>query len=175
MIAEATTKLALKIEPLTPENFKPFGQVIDKNQAEFFYINNGGTKRYHRLADTDTLDQGGNSIISLFESKAKSMPFRIEMVERHPLGSQAFIPINGIPFLVVVAQPGESPQIEDLHAFYSDGTQGVSYNKNVWHHPVIALDDDLLQVVVDRVGDGNNCDEYFFDKTLYVELDAPSA
>jgi ureidoglycolate lyase len=86
------------------------------------------------------------------------LPYRFDMVERHPLGSQAFVPLNGQRFVVVVAPPGESVEIESLRAFVTNGRQGVNYHRGTWHMPLIALEAGQEFLVIDRAGEGANCD-----------------
>ncbi|CCN69428.1 ureidoglycolate lyase [Vibrio nigripulchritudo] len=152
----------LIVEPLTKDAFSPFGDVIESEGSEFFLINNGSTKRFHHLAQADTSAYGGNTIISIFEATPLSYPLDIEMLERHPLGSQAFMPLFGNPFLIVVAAGSDKPDANTLRAFLSNGKQGVNYHKGVWHHPVLALSSNDQFLVVDRNGEGSNCDEYYF-------------
>ncbi|RRV05619.1 ureidoglycolate lyase [Pseudomonas sp. v388] len=162
---------ALTLEPLTKEAFAPFGDVIETAGSAHFMINNGSTQRFHRLAEVDTALPDDKAIISIFRAQALPMPLTIAMLERHPLGSQAFIPLLGNRFLIVVAPAGDVPQAGLTRAFVSNGQQGVNYHRGVWHHPVLALQaqDDFL--VVDRSGSGNNCDEYFFAEHQRMRLD----
>ncbi|MEH6826161.1 MAG: ureidoglycolate lyase [Motiliproteus sp.] len=164
--------LILHPAPLTQAAFAPYGEVIETRGREFFMINSGSTRRYHRLAEVQLSSAADQAIISIFRAQALAMPIRIRMLERHPLGSQAFIPLKGQPFLILVAEPGENPAPEQLRAFLSDGTQGVNYHRNVWHHPLLccAEEDDFL--VVDRAGSGNNCDEYCFADQTEIWLDS---
>lgn len=154
----------LIIEPLSKEAFAPFGDVIETEDSEFFMINNGSTRRYHKVATVETAQPEDQAIISIFSAQALEMPLTVRMLERHPLGSQAFIPLLGQPFLIVVAPLGDAPESALVRAFRSNGRQGVNYHRGVWHHPVLTIEkrDDFL--VVDRSGSGNNCDEHFFDE-----------
>ncbi|MFT5782008.1 MAG: ureidoglycolate lyase [Pseudomonas sp.] len=154
----------LQIEPLTKEAFAAFGDVIETDGSAHFMINNGSTRRYHQLATVQTAQPEDNAIISIFSAEALDMPLTVRVLERHPLGSQAFIPLLGKPFLIVVAPVGDAPQSELVRAFRSNGRQGVNYHRGVWHHPVLTIEkrDDFL--VVDRSGSGNNCDEHFFNE-----------
>ena len=163
--------LILRPEPLTAEVFAPYGDVIETANRDFFMINNGSTKRYHRLAEVQLGTPEDRGIISIFRAQALSMPLNIKMMERHPLGSQAFIPLKQNPFLLLVAEPGETPAAASIRAFVTDGTQGVNYHRGVWHHPILCCEaeDDFL--VVDREGEGNNCDEYFFADETEILLD----
>ncbi|MGB2078979.1 MAG: ureidoglycolate lyase [Vibrio sp.] len=147
----------LNILPLTPENFAPFGDVIQTQDQDFFLINKGSTRRYHQLANVDV--GTGEAIISIFEATPLTYPLTIEMMERHPLGSQAFMPLFGNPYLVVVAPPTDALDPDSICAFYSNGKQGVNYHSGVWHHPVLALTPNDQFLIVDRSGEGNNCDE----------------
>ncbi len=153
----------LPIEPLTAEAFAPFGEVIETEGRDYYLINSGSTRRYHRLADIDANSGDGQPVVSIFRARRPVYPLTIGMMERHPLGSQAFIPLKGHPFLIVVAPAGERVNREDLRAFISNGRQGVNYRRGVWHHPLLVLQPEDELLVVDRAGSGNNCDECFFD------------
>lgn len=152
----------LLIEPLTKAAFAEFGDVIEVGNNDYFLINNGSTRRYHQLAQADVDEQGGQAIISIFQATPLEYPLTIKMLERHPLGSQAFIPLLGQPYLIVVAPKGDTPTLTSCRAFLSNGQQGVNYLKGVWHHPVLALTGDDRFLIVDRAGKGNNCDEVHF-------------
>jgi ureidoglycolate lyase len=160
----------LQIEPLTKEAFAAFGDVIETDGSAHFMINNGSTQRFHQLATVETAQPDDQAIISIFSAERLPMPLTVRMLERHPLGSQAFIPLLGKPFLIVVAPIGDAPQSELVRAFRSNGRQGVNYHRGVWHHPVLTIEkrDDFL--VVDRSGSGNNCDEHFFNEDEQVLL-----
>ncbi len=157
--------LPLAVQPLTREAFAPFGEVIEASDAaQHFTINAGNTERYHDLARIEP-GPDGRVIVSLFRGQPRTLPFTVTMMERHPLASQAFIPMSGKPYLVVVAPAGEPPKVEDLKVFLARGDQGVNYATGVWHHPLLALEAVCDFLVVDRSGPGHNCDE--------VQLDTP--
>ncbi|MFY0664489.1 MAG: ureidoglycolate lyase [Natronospirillum sp.] len=157
-------------EPLTQGAFAPFGDVIETAERDVFMINQGNTRRYHKLAEVQTGPADGRAIISIFQAWAHSFPLRIRMLERHPHGSQAFIPMRGQPYLIVVAPAGDEPDVRALRAFIAHGNQGINYHPGTWHHPVLALahQDDFL--VVDRAGDIANCDEHYFPEQLDIQL-----
>jgi ureidoglycolate lyase len=156
----------LAVEPLTREAFAPFGEVIEASDAVRHYtINGGNTERYHDLAHIDP-GQEGRAIVSIFRGQPRALPFRVEMMERHPKASQAFIPLSGRPSLVVVAPAGAAPAAKDLRLFLARADQGVNYAAGVWHHPLLALEAVCDFLVVDRAGPGPNCDE--------VRLDPPA-
>jgi ureidoglycolate lyase len=149
----------LPVQPLTREAFAPYGDVIDTEGAQSFLINVGTTRRYHDLASIDTLAEGGRPIVSIFRAVSiAQLPLTIREVERHPLGSQAFIPLGDLPFLVVVAsEQAESAPLTPA-AFITNGRQGVNYRRGVWHHPLLAFHQGSDYVVIDRGGSGDNCE-----------------
>lgn len=163
----------LQIEPLTASAFSPFGAVIQLEGARHYPINEGTTERFHALALTDTQAAGGETGISLFRGQAFTLPFRLRVMERHPLSSQAFIPLQTQAddrYLVVVAPPGPL-DVGQLRAFLARGFQGVQYARGVWHHPLIALDRNSDFLVVDRIGEDPNCDEIALGSEIIAYLD----
>ena len=148
--------------PLTREEFAPFGEVIETDSAERRTINAGSTVRFHDLARVDVAARGGYPLINLFRAQPLPLPLTIRIMEHHPLGSQAFIPVDHAPFLVVVAPGTDAPRLAELCAFVTDGRQGVNYRRGVWHHPVIAMTRETDFVVVDRGGPGDNLVEVEF-------------
>lgn len=161
--------ITLTPQPLTAEAFAPFGDVIETKDRDSFLINNGSTKRYHQLANID-LDEQGAAIISIFRATSLSMPLPILMLEKHPLGSQAFIPMQNSAFLIVVAPKSDSIDPTEIKAFISNGKQGINYRRNVWHHPILALHDNDDFLVIDRTGPGDNCDEFYFSQEQSILL-----
>ena len=149
-------------EPLTAEAFAPFGRVIEAgDDATRISINQGHAVRYDRLAELDVADGGGSGAISLFRAKPLAEPV-LRMFERHPLGSQSFVPLSGRPYLVAVAPAGDF-DVSGVRVFRAAAGQGVHYAKGVWHHFLLVLEEgDFL--VVDRVGPGDNCDEVALDE-----------
>ncbi|PRD45745.1 ureidoglycolate lyase [Phyllobacterium phragmitis] len=157
---------SLGVRPLTKEAFAPFGDVIETDGAEMRLINHGTTERFHDLANVEATGEAAWVLINIFRGQAFAPPIDIAMFERHPLGSQAFMPLERRPFLVVVAEdehgrPGR-PQ-----AFLAEGHQGVNYRRNIWHHPLLALEQASEFLVVDRGGEGNNLEEFFFEGVVY--------
>lgn len=169
MIATRRTS-ALSPQPLTRAAFAPFGDVIELEGAERFAINGGTTTRFHDLAHIDTNTGGGRPLLSLFRAQPTQRPFRVRLMERHPLGSQAFVPLLPRPFLVLVAPPGDPPEPSSLTLFLTQGFQGVNYGRGVWHHPLLALDVESDFLIVDRGGPGKNCDEHHFSDDVEVIL-----
>lgn len=157
----------LLIEPLTREAFAPFGDVIELEGARQIPINLGTTMRYHDLAHIDVADEGGRPLVNVFRGEPRALPFEVQMLERHPLGSQAFVPLTDKPYLIVVAPKGELVPAS-MRAFVSRGWQGVNYAKGVWHHPLIALDEVTDFIVIDRGGNGHNCDEQTLPESVWL-------
>lgn len=152
-----TIKLA--IEPLTRADFSPFGDVIEMAGAEHYSINEGFAERFTDLARIDTDPEGGETIVSLFRGRPRALPIEITFVERHPLGSQAFYPLQKRDWLIVVAHSTMPPTGRTLRAFRASGQQGINYARNVWHHPLLVLDQDSDFLIIDRKGPGNNLEE----------------
>ncbi len=160
--------IPLKLQPLTAQAFAPFGDVIEKTAASVQEINHGQTRKYADLAQVDTANAGGRPAMHIYNSSPVSLPLRIETLERHPLGSQAFIPLHPRPFLIVVAPAGAAPQASQVRGFFSNGQQGVNYRKGVWHHYQITLHEASDYLVIDRAGPGGNFEEYRLAQALVI-------
>ncbi len=152
--------------PLTKSAFAGFGDVIETEGAEQRLINAGTTTRFHDLAGIDVGDENGRPLVNIFRGQPFAFPVSVAMMERHPLGSQAFFPLANRPFLVVVA-PDEDGRPGTPIAFLAAGDQGVNYGKNVWHHPLLALNAVSDFLVVDRGGPGDNLQEHTYPGAPY--------
>lgn len=157
----------LDITPLTAAAFAPFGQVIEADPATMRLINSGTTERYHALGRAQALGEGAEVILNIFRGQPRAFPYAVDMMERHPYGSQSFHPLSGRPWLVVVAEdrggiPGE-PRV-----FLARGDQGINYSANIWHHPLMTLREASDFLVVDRLGQEHNLEEYFYDKPFII-------
>lgn len=162
------SEIHIKLEPLTKEAFTPFGNVIETQGAKHFPINGGTIERYHDLADVE-IDDEGCAIISIMEcTQTSELPYRIKVIERHPLGSQAFIPMKPIPMIIAVSPPGDTPDLNAIRAFISNGIQGVNYRSGVWHMPLISNIQGQQYLIVDRSGPGHNCDEVVIDDQVVI-------
>ena len=147
--------LIVNPKPITKENFKRFGDMITTSDIKPLEINNGYAKRYDGIAKLDTKTNNGESTICIFSALKRSFPMKIDMMEKHPLGSQAFIPMKETTFLTLVAPEGKKPDLEKIESFIIPNGIGVNYNTGVWHFPLISTEDmDFL--VVDRKGSGDN-------------------
>jgi len=142
--------------PLTSDAFAQFGEVIDLATAKQIPINYGSTTRFNDLATIDTGDENGRTLINVFRSRPVSLPHTVKIMERHPLGSQAFLSMSDIAFLVLVAPPVQTVHADDLELFITDGRQGVNFYKNTWHHYQLVLGRQTDFVVIDRGGRGEN-------------------
>ena len=156
----------LNIQPLDKAVFAPFGTVIETVGAKQISINQGTTTRFDAMSGVDVEEAGGQPIISLFRGNRRPDPIEIHLLERHPLGSQAFMPLSQHEWLVVVAHgnaAGDAPDFSTLVCFKASGIQGVSYNRGTWHHPLLTLQASQDFLVIDRQGDGHNLDEVWHD------------
>ena len=157
----------LTIRPLTRAAFAPFGDVVETDPATMRLINGGTTERYHALGHPEALGEGAELIISLFRGQPRSLPYAVDMMERHPLGSQSFHPLQDRPWLVVVAEDEDGrPGVP--HVFMATGRQGINYRANIWHHPLMSLREISDFLVVDRSGAGNNLEEYAYSQAYII-------
>ncbi len=160
--------ITLTASALSTDAFAPFGQVLSAaSAARQFTINGGNTERFHDLAELSA-GSDGRLIVSLFRGQPRALPFAVSMLERHPLGSQAFLPLGERPYLVVVAPPGAPPSPASVRAFLAAPGQGVNYAPGVWHHPLLALDAVSDFWVIDRAGPGDNCEEITLAEPVWV-------
>jgi len=151
--------IALRAEPLTASAFAPFGDVIEIAGHEPVWINEGSCERFDDLAQVDVAEAAGRPLISLFRATPRALPHQISVLERHPLSSQAFYPLEDCAFLVVVAEGTAAPVAEAIRVFQSSGQQGVNFRRNTWHHSLLAIGRLTRFLVVDRGGSGENCEE----------------
>jgi ureidoglycolate lyase len=159
---------ALIAQPLLAKTFAPFGDVLDtKGQPDT--INYGHTMRFDTGATLDLDANHGRSGVSIFRSTPLPDPISIEVMERHPLSSQAFYPLSQNPYLVVVAPKGEFDPVK-ICAFLAAPEQGVNYHPGVWHHYLLALYGVSDFLVIDRLGPGDNCQETRLSTPLVVEI-----
>ncbi|MEM7644346.1 MAG: ureidoglycolate lyase [Pseudomonadota bacterium] len=155
--------MVIRSQAMTAPLFAPFGSLIEAGRGEARAINAGMCQRWHDQCRPDIRD--GEVSISVFEAKARTLPYRLDLIERHPDGSQAFLPLTGAPFLVVVS---DGPGAEPL-AFVTAPYQGVQFHRGTWHGVLTPLHDPGLFAVVDRVGPGGNLEEHRFDVPWLVE------
>ncbi len=164
------TGRTIKALPITAERFAPFGDVIVAGQAPMTTIDEARFQQFANLANVD-IDPAGAVSIGIVRSKSPtSFPYHFDMVERHPLGSQAFIPLTEFVFVVVVARPAEFVRVEDLHAFITNGKQGVNYHRGAWHMPLIAMAEGQEFLVIDRSPTQDNCEELILERPAVLEL-----
>ena len=167
----SATLRALVPQALTAEAFAEFGDVVEVGGSPDL-INDGTTQQFADLAGIDTGIEGGRSCVSIYRATPYPLPLAIRMLERHPLGSQLFMPLSGERFLVVVAPAAAVPDRAAVRAFVTNGRQGVNYRRGTWHHPLIAQGGAGEFLVIDRAGPGPNCDEFQFGDAR-IELQRP--
>ena len=155
----------LQTQPLTTNAFKAFGEIIDATGEPDKIINQGRCGRYHNLAQLDFTT--GKAGLSVFNAEARSLPFKLEMMERHPEGSQAFIPMHQYPFLIIVSHDKNGVPDTPI-SFISKPGQGINIFKNTWHGVLCPLHSPGLFAVIDRIGEGPNLEEHWFKKVWTI-------
>ena len=155
--------LVIKPKIITKENFKKFGDMITTANIKPLEINNGYAKRFDGIANINTSIDDGEATISIFSAIKRIFPMKVDMMEKHPLGSQAFIPMKETNFLVLVAPEGASPDLNEVVSFIVPQGIGINYNAGIWHFPLIATEN-MNFLVVDRKGKGDNLILHNLDK-----------
>ncbi len=161
----------LAIKPLTAAAFAPFGDVIEFDDRDHYPINDGMADRYHALAGIELGGQDARGVISLVQSRRFELPRRLDHMEYHPYGSQAFIPLDSDAFIVVVAAAGDVPMAPQ--GFVTNGRQGINYRAGTWHHVLLTPYAAMRFVCVDRDAPDDNCVEYHFPEPDQFLLDIP--
>ena len=156
-------KFKIKPKKINKTNFSKFGQIIDTSKKKYFRINNGYAKRYDNLGKINTSLNKGRTIVSIFSAKKRKFPMKVDMMEKHPLGSQAFVPMKETSFLVFVAPKGNKPDLKKIQSFRIPKQTGINLNPGIWHFPLISTKD-MNFLVVDRKGKGNNLIIHKFKK-----------
>jgi len=156
-------ELVIKPIKITKANFSAFGDVISSNDIKPTDINAGYAKRFDNLANINTSKDEGKTIVSIFSALKRTFPMKIDMMEKHPLGSQAFIPMKETTFLSFVAPPGEFPDTSKIQSFVIPPKTGINYKPGIWHFPLISTEN-MNFLVVDRKGAGDNLIIYNFEK-----------
>ena len=159
--------MIVKPKKISKENFATFGDLISSDNVEPMDINAGYAKRFDNLADINTSKDKGETIVSIFSALKRSFPMEINMMEKHPLGSQAFIPMKETIFLSFVAPPGDAPEINKIQSFIIPPKMGINYKPGIWHFPLISTEDTNF-LVIDRRGSGNNLIIHKFDNEKII-------
>jgi ureidoglycolate lyase len=160
-------RVILAVEPLTAREFAPYGDVIEaREDAPFHAINRGFGKRFDSLAAIDTAAAAGTTAVAIVRALPHALPFNVVMLERHLLGSQAFVPLSAQPYLVVVAPAGPVPEASSLRCFLCAKGQGVNYAPGTWHHPLLAIGTESDFLVIDRAGSSGevDCEEHWLEE-----------
>ena len=148
---------------ISRSNFAIYGELISASDINPVDINAGYAKRFDNLADLNTSKDGGKTIVSIFSALKRTFPMKIDMMEKHPLGSQAFIPMKETTFLSFVAPSGESPDTDKIQSFIIPPKTGINYKPGIWHFPLISTEDTSF-LVIDRKGSGKNLIIHKFEK-----------
>ena len=148
-------EITITPKPITKKNFSKFGDMITTDDLKPIEINNGYAKRFDGIANLNTSKDNGVSTISIFSALKRSFPMKIDMMEKHPLGSQAFIPMKETTFLVLVAPQSDKPNLNKIECFVIPPGIGINYKPGTWHFPLISTED-MNFLVVDRKGSGEN-------------------
>jgi ureidoglycolate lyase len=159
----------MPVAPLTRAAFSPFGELVEAGVDGLMTINQGFASRANDLAQIDVESGGGSVNVSLFVAQARPMPIDVKVMERHPLGSQLFFPLQDKPWLVLVCTDPRVPA--SYRAFTATGRQGVNYARNAWHHPLLVLEAGDRFLVVDRKGPGTNLEEIWLDERTRISVD----
>lgn len=158
----------LKPVPLTRERFKPFGDVIESSHVDAAAMNDARFERFNDLCNIDVGD--GRVAVSITTSRvATKLPYLVSMVERHPLGSQAFVPLSPCRMIFVVAPAAETVDEDALVAFVSNGHQGINYARGTWHMPLLAFETGQRYLIIDRAADRPNCDVHELENPVLLE------
>ena len=157
----------IKAKKITKKNFSKFGQLIDTSKKNPININDGYAKRFDNLINLDASKNKGKAIVSIFKAKKRKFPMKINMMEKHPLGSQAFIPMKETTFLCFVAPPGEFPEINKIQSFIIPPQTGINYKPGIWHFPLISTENTNF-LVIDRKGKGKNLVIHKFEKEKII-------
>ena len=153
----------IKAKKITKKNFSKFGQLIDTSKKNPININDGYAKRFDNLINVDASKNKGKAIVSIFKAKKRRFPMKIDMMEKHPLGSQAFIPMKETSFFVFVAPKGNKPNLKKIMSFIIPKQTGINLNPGIWHFPLISTKN-MNFLVIDRKGKGKNLIIHKFKK-----------
>ena len=160
-------EIVIKPIKISKQNFFAFGEVISSESVDPIDINSGYAKRFDNLANINTSKNDGKTIISIFSALKRSFPMKIDMMEKHPLGSQAFMPIKEVTFLSFVAPEGDMPEIKKIQSFIIPPGVGINYKPGIWHFPLISTEDTNF-IVIDRKGNGKNLVIHEFKKEKII-------
>ena len=160
--------ITLRPTPLTGERFAPYGEVIEASRATIAAMNEDRFQRFDDLCELDAGD--GRIAVSIARCRvATSLPYRVDVVERHPLGSQAFVPLQHCRMLLVVAPADADPESHAFEAFVSNGRQGINYRRGTWHMPLIAFETGNDFLIIDRAAGEPNCDMHELAEPVLIE------
>ena len=152
---------------ITRTNFAAYGDLISSDDIKPMDINAGYAKRFDNLAHINTSKDEGKTVVSIFSALKRTFPMKIDMMEKHPLGSQTFIPMKETTFLSFVAPPDEKPNIDKIESFIISPRTGINYKPDIWHFPLISTENTNF-LVIDRKGNGENLIIHKFKKEKII-------
>ena len=162
-------EITVEPKPINKENFSKFGELVTTEGLKSIDINNGYAKRFQEAVKLDTLQDRGETTISIFSALKRTFPMKIDMMEQHPLGSQSFIPMKETTFLVLVAPKSDKPDLNKIESFIIPPGIGINYKAGTWHFPLISTED-MNFLVIDRKGPGDNLIIKNLDKEKIILL-----
>ena len=157
----------IKPVKISRSNFSLYGDLVSTDDINPMNINEGYAKRFDNLVNLDTSKDSGKTIVSIFSALKRTFPMKIHMMEKHPLGTQAFIPMKETTFLAFVAPSGESPEIDKIQSFIIPPKTGINYKPGIWHFPLISTEN-INFLVIDRKGSGDNLIIHKFEKEKII-------
>ena len=157
----------IKPVKISRSNFSSYGDLISTDDINPININEGYAKRFDNLVNLDTSKDSGKTIVSIFSALKRTFPMKMHMMEKHPLGTQAFIPMKETTFLAFVAPSGESPEIDKIQSFVVPPKRGINYKPGIWHFPLISTEN-INFLVIDRKGSGDNLIIHKFEKEKII-------
>ena len=157
----------IKPVKISRSNFSLYGDLVSTDDIKPMNINEGYAKRFDNLVNLDTSKDSGKTIVSIFSALKRTFPMKIHMMEKHPLSTQAFIPMKETTFLAFVAPSGKSPEIDKIQSFIIPPKTGINYKPGIWHFPLISTEDTNF-LVIDRKGRGENLIIHKFEKEKII-------
>jgi len=157
----------IKPVKISRSNFSLYGDLVSTDDIKPMNINEGYAKRFDNLVNLDTSKDSGKTIVSIFSALKRTFPMKIHMMEKHPLSTQAFIPMKETTFLAFVAPSGESPEIDKIQSFIIPPKMGINYKTGIWHFPLISTEN-INFLVIDRKGSGDNLIIHKFEKEKII-------
>ncbi|MEE9375968.1 MAG: ureidoglycolate lyase [Rhizobiaceae bacterium] len=156
-------------KPLTKDGFRAYGEVLETTGSNNYHINNRNCVRHHDLSRVEVIGEEAQVCINIFSAQPYALPLTLTMVERHPLGSQAFYPLGSQQWLVIVCEDDDGQPVRP-NIFLASPNQGINLHRGVWHGVLTPLYEQSQFLVIDRVGKGENLIEHHFEIPFVIDL-----